>query len=434
MFSVFAFLLVLMAGVASAQNWNGGSNQPGQPYVPTNTGSNTGGTVTADALPISIDEVEVDGTELNEDQVNRLSIERDQEFSVKVTFQGTASHDNIVGNAFISGYEHDSVSDMVGPFDVEDDTTYTKTFKLTLPKDLDEDSYKLRIMFSDRNGQEIFLNYNLKVDEKRHSIEISDVILYPESSIMAGSALLTTVRVENFGQRDESDIKVEVAIAALGLSASGYIDEINQGDQEETEEFYLRVPQATKAGDYEMIVTAHYNDGRDSVETVTMVHVDADSAYQDAVAPKSQIVIGSTLENVKQGDSVIFPITVTNSGKTDVAYTAAVSGAADWADVKISPTSTQVIKAGESKAFYLSIDVKDDAAVGSHVFTATISSGQQVEQLALTANVTEAASSIWATLAKVFGIAVLVALVLLAIMLVYNRMSDEDKTEPQTYY
>ncbi len=435
--SIMALLLIALSGIASAQVWNPGtswnSNQ-GTWNQPTGSTPNSGGTQSGASLPITVDEVEVDGTTLAEDQVNRLSIERSDEFKVKVTFTGTGSHDNVVIQGFISGYEHDSVSDMVGPFDIEDDTTYTKTLTLSLPKDIEEDSYKLRIMFSDRNGEEIFLNYNLKVDEKRHSIEVTDVILYPETSITAGSALLTSVRVENFGQRDENDIKVEVEILALGLSATDYIDEVEQGAQEETEELYLRIPQATKAGDYEMVITAWYNDGRDSVESTKLIHVDADASYQDSVAPKNQIVVGSTLENVKQGESVIFPITVTNTARTDVAYSLAVAGAADWADVTISPTTTQVVKAGESKTFHVRIAVKDDAAEGSHVFTATVSSGnQQVEQIALTANVIES-RSIWGTLAKVVGIAIVVVLVLFIVMAVYNRMQDGDKPEAQTYY
>ncbi|MBI4151128.1 hypothetical protein HY492_03310, partial [Candidatus Woesearchaeota archaeon] len=147
----------------------------------------------------------------------------------------------------------------------------------------------------------------------------------------------------------------------------------------------------------------------------------------------NQIVVGSTLENVKQGEAVIFPITVTNTARTDVAYSLAVAGATDWADVTVSPTTTQVIKAGESKTFHVRIAVKDDAAEGSHVFTATVSAGQQVEQIALTANVIES-SSIWGTLAKVVGIAIVVVLALFIVMAVYNRMQDGDKPEAQTYY
>jgi uncharacterized membrane protein len=392
------------------------------------------------ALPMSIDRVEVDGTHIDVNQVNRLSIERDQEFKVKVEFTATQELDNVMGQAFITGYEHkgEEPYDIVGPFSIEANTTYTKTFTLKLPKDVQEDSYKLRLVFSDRNGEEIFQNYNLKIDEKRHSIEVVDVINYPENHVTAGSALLTTVRVENFGQHDESDVKVEISIPALGISASDYIDSVNENDQESSQELYMRIPRETKAGDYEMTVTTTYNDGHDTSEKQVVVHVDGDEAYEQETQPQTQITVGSTLENVAAGQSVIFPVTIKNNGQTDVAYTLAVAGASDWADVSISPTTTQIVKAGESQAFYLSINVHKDAAVGTHVFTASVSAGTtQVEQLTLTANVTQAKSSIWATIGKVLGIALLafiVVLVVIGVIVAYQRSKDEDSTEAQTYY
>ena len=430
-FALIALFMLALASVASAQLFpgNGGNNgnQAGSAQVSQST------------LPISIDEVEVDGTTLSANQDNKLSVERNEEFDVKVTFTGTASHDNIVLQAYISGYEHVSEApyDVVGPFDVEDDTTYTKTLTMKLPKDIQEDSYKLRLLFTDRNGQEISLNYNLKIDESRHSIEVKDITLYPEASIMAGSALLTTIRVENFGQRDENDVKVQVSIPALGLSASDYIDSIDQNDEEETEELYLRIPRETKAGDYEMLVVVTYNDGHDTVESSKVVHVDADDAYTADQTPKTTLTVGSQLENVKQGSQVIYPLTIANTGKTDVSYSVAVSGASDWSDVTISPTSTQVIKSGESKTFYIGVNVKDDATVGTHVFTATVTAGNsQIEQIALTANVMKN-SSAWATIGKVAGIlfiALIVMLVILGILVGYNRMKDNEPAQPQTYY
>ena len=392
------------------------------------------------ALPLTIDEVKVDGTSLDEDQNNRLSIDRDESFKVKVTLTATADRDNIVGQVFITGYEHEAdepIWDMVGPFDIEADTVYTKTFTLSLPEDVDEDSYKLRVMLSDRNSDEVFQNYNLKIDEQRHSLKITDVILYPENSITAGSALLTTVRVENFGQRDEDDVRVEVSIPALGKTVTDYIDEVESNEQEETEELYIRIPRETEAGDYEMIVTVDYNDLRDTVEKSVVVHVDSDETYVATQQPVTTITVGSELENVNQGESVIFPVTITNSGNTDTAYTVAVAGASDWATVKISPTSTQIVKAGESNSFYLSIGVNKDASEGTHVFTATVSTADgEVEQIALTANVIKS-GSILGTIGKVFGIAliaVLIVLIIVGLVAGYNRMRGDETDESQTYY
>jgi len=396
-------------------------------------------TAGAFALPMTIDEVEVDGTEVQPNQVNRLGVERNEEFTVKVTFTATADHENVVGQAFITGYEHadEEPSDRIGPFDIEGNTTYTKRFQLSLPRDMDEDGYKLRVMFTDRNSGALIQEYNLKIDEPRHSVDIADVILFPEKSITAGSALLTTVRVENFGQNDEDDVKVTIEIPQLGLSATDYIDEIDSNDVEESEELYVRIPRETKAGDYEMIVTVEYNDGRDQSQKSVVVHVDGDAAYADSQQPKTEITLGNEHIQVMQGEAAIYPVSVKNNGKTDVAYTISVAGTSGWAEVTVSPMTTQIVKAGESKTFNVRIAVDDNAAVGAHVFTATVAGGNEQKQLALTADVTKAKSGIWATIGKVLGIALIafiVVLVVIGIIVAYQRNKDENVTEPQTYY
>lgn len=393
------------------------------------------------ALPMSITKVEVDGTSLQPDQVNRLSIDRNEEFTVKVTFDATADADNLVGQAFIAGYEHveEEPSDIDGPFDIEGNTTYTKKFTLSIPRDMIEDSYKLRIMFTDRNTGALIQNYNLKIDEPRHSVDINDVILYPEKSITAGSALLTTVRVENFGQKDEDDVKVTIEVPQLGLSATDYIDSIDSNDIEESEELYLRVPRETKAGDYELIIKVEYNDGRDESTQSAVIHVDGDVAYEATTQPQTAITAGNTLLSVPAGESVIFPMYIKNSGQTDVAYTLTVAGTSGWAESTVSPMTTQIVKAGESKQFNVRLAVDQKAAVGTHVFTATISAGdEQVEQIALTADVTKAKSTIWSTIGKVLGIALIafiVVLVVIGIIVAYQRSKEDgNSTEPQTYY
>jgi uncharacterized membrane protein len=390
------------------------------------------------ALPITIDEVKVDGTELQPDATNRLSIDRGEEFDIRITLSGTALHEDIVAQALIAGYEHDDsgLSDIVGPFKVEANTTYTKKLTLTLPEDIDEDSYKLRLMFTDRNSEEVIENFNLKIDKERHDVVVDDIILYPQNTVDAGSALLVTVRAENFGDKDEDDVRVRVSMPELGVSATDYIDEIESDDTEETEELYLRIPRETPAGDYELKAVIEFNDQHDSVEKSIIVHVEGDETYVATTAPKTLITIGSTLENVEAGQSVIFPVTIANSGRTDTAYTMQVTGAQDWSEVKISPTTTQVIEAGTSKAFYLSIAVDKDASAGPHVMTATVTAGDAtVEEVALTVDVTEKKGGI----GKALGIALIVVLailVLFGIVAGISRMrADEDYVSNQeTYY
>ncbi len=226
------------------------------------------------AVP-TIDRVEVDDTTLSQNQVNYLSVETGSTIMVDVWLTSTETNNNIRVEAFITGTENDDVSDSTDLFHVEPNATYKKTLTLVLPADSDEDKYSLRIIVSDRNGQERIQNYNLILDEPRHDLAIEDVVFYPENSVTAGQALLTTVRVENFGQKDENDVKVQVSIPALGVSATDYIDSIDSDDQEDTEEMYIRIPTSAKTGEYQVKIDVWYNDGHDSISKTMLVNIDA---------------------------------------------------------------------------------------------------------------------------------------------------------------
>jgi len=230
--------------------------------------------VTASALPV-IDKVEVDGTTVFENQINRLSIEAGDKFDVDVWLTATERSNNVRVEAEIIGYEHEDIEDETDLFDVEANTTYKKTLSLNIPADAEEDSYKLRITVSDRNSPAVLRTYNIVLDLPRHKLAIEDVVIFPESTVTAGQALLASVRLENLGDKDEEDVRVRVSVPELGIAATDYIDEIESDDEEETEEMYMRVPSDAKAGDYQMLVTVTYNDGRDTLSTTKVISVKA---------------------------------------------------------------------------------------------------------------------------------------------------------------
>jgi hypothetical protein len=50
----------------------------------------------------------------------------------------------------------------------------------------------------------------------------------------------------------------------------------------------------------------------------------------------------------------------------------------DWATIRMSPGNLVVVNPGETKAVYIYATAKEDAAVGSHEFSAVIKSGNTV--------------------------------------------------------
>jgi len=401
------------------------------------------------ALPVAIDEVEIDDTTVNPGDTTRLNLERGNEFTVDVKLSAFEDVSNVEVEAFITGYEYNDdsssrLSDVTSVFDMEANVTYVKHLKLSLPTDADRDDYKIRVLVSDRYGDEILENYNIKLDAARHQITITDVILSPAGEVRSGSALLATVRLENYGQDSEDDVKVTASIPALGVSSSDYIDEIKDDKQKDTEELYMRIPRCAAAGRYDLVVDVAFNRGRDHDKRTLPIVVTQDDtckAQQPAQPnqPTTMITLGTQLQNAAAGETVSFPLTLTNSGATARSYTVTISGA-DWADIQLSPASTVVVDAGKSQTINVFATVKEDTAVGPHTMTATVSAGtDKLQDLTLTTNVSEPKTSGWDTFKKVL-IAVLIVLVVLLVILGViigiSRMKggDDDDAKSQTYY
>lgn len=216
------------------------------------------------AIPVNVTRVEIDDHAIQPDQSNRLDVLRDNKVDFEVQLEASEDIDDVEVTVFVSGFEHNtalSLSDKVGPFDMDANVTYRKNLQITFPDMVQEDNYKVRVIVTDRDGQEVIENYNIKMDVQRHDLQVVDAVFTPSRQVQAGQALLTSVRVENYGERDEEDVKVTVSVPALGISASDYVDEIESDDAKETEELYLRVPKCTKPGVYDLTIDVKYNDG-----------------------------------------------------------------------------------------------------------------------------------------------------------------------------
>lgn len=213
------------------------------------------------AIPISVDRVEINDIEITEGQTNRLDLERGMEHEIEVILTPSQNVDDVEIEVFISGFEHNDrlrLADHIGPIDMDANVTYIERLYVKFSDFVDEDDYRLRLIITDRNNDEIVINYPIKVDVARHDLKIVDVLFTP-NKVKAGQALLAVVRVENFGERDEDDVKVMINIPEIGVSASDYIEEIEADEEEESEELFLKIPKCTEPGIYEVQVIVEYN-------------------------------------------------------------------------------------------------------------------------------------------------------------------------------
>lgn len=394
--------------------------------------------VTAAQIPIHSGDVSVefDDITLSASQDNRLSIERGDEYEIRVRFTPYEDITSAQVRAEIDGYEFSDVDDISAktqPDDYKANVTYNEDIKLRIPDDLDKDDYKLRVTIGDKYSNVLVLEYNLKIDVPRHALSINDVVLNPSTSVRAGSALLATVRVENKGEKTESDVRVTVEVPGLGISATDYIEKIdNDDEEEETEEIFLRVPRCAKAGVYDVNVNVEYQKLRYKISKQKSITVLEDETCTEETQPKTTITLGNQAQNVAPDQTAIFPVTVTNTNKNSRTFTLSVQQA-DWATVAVSPTSVMIVPGGTTQTVFVNVQPNDDAPDGAHTLVATIASGSDfAEELRFTTMVVNQKGSSSVGLLEIVLIVLVVLLVIIGLVLLIALTREKEQTE--TYY
>lgn len=393
----------------------------------------------ATALPIEIGTVEFDDVVLSENSVNRLSVERGEEYELEVRFTPTQNLDDVEVRAFISGFEFndiEDISDHSAIFDADENVTYVKRLNLKIPNDVDEDDYKLRVLISDRFNDEFIANYNFHIDVPRNAIEIEDIVFNPGNAVKSGSALLTTVRVENKGERDQDDVRVTVSIPGLSVTATEYIEEIENGadgntEEEETEEIFIRIPKCAKPGNYDVTVDVEYNQRRHKVTERATINVLEDETCNEDDKQQTTITLGNQVQNVIGGQTAVYPITLTNAGRTSKTFTVGIQNN-NWATVSITPTSTMVVPAGQTQTVFVNVQPGEDTPAGAHSLMATVKSGDHTQELTLTATIAEQEQSALKGAFEIILVILVVLLVIVGIVLIIGHLKGKEQTE--TYY
>ena len=397
----------------------------------------------AAAADFDISKVEVNDITVTESG-DAVFVEADSNIDVEVYVQGNGSSDDVRVRAWIGGYEYGSIEDKTEIFEVENNVDYRKTLTLHIPKDIDaSDDYTLHVeIFDDDNS--VDKDFTLRVQEKRHFLDIQDVILRPSSQVEAGRVLFTTVRVENLGDKKEEDIQINVAIPELGVSSRDYIDELvsienTDDDDEETSassnEIFLRVPKDARTGDYEVSVEVSYNRGHDVVRAKTLVHVEGVSGVglDDTI-----ISVDSQSKSVNTGEQTGYRVMVANMGEEVQRYSLEVSGENLWATSRVDPLFVTV-RPGETGELNALLTVKESAPQGRNSFVAKVRSGDQlVKEISLTADVNDGSLNFGdgtrKALTVVFGVLV-VLLIILGLVVAFNKMKgDEGEGEEGTNY
>lgn len=398
------------------------------------------------AIPVVVQEVKADGTVVRENSTTRLSIDRGQEFDVRVELYSTQRLTNVEVEAFIAGHSFndvDKISDTTPVFDMEPNVVYAKKLRLTLPSRADQDNYKLRIVVADRDGSSSVHDYNLRVDAVRNMIVIRDILLNPSDYVQAGRSLLASVRIKNFGQQSEDSIKVTVSIPELGLSGVDYINRDLESDESTTsEEILLRIPSCAREGIYTVRATAEYHDLEKITSMEKQIRIVSGTCQEiqnrpSTTSPPSGTIIAldSNVHDLARGvGGAIYTVSITNNENSVNSYTLTLSGTEGVVTSRISPSNVLVIGPGQTKSAYIYLSALDQARLGPVTFSLIVNSrGETIKELPIVANIVDSGRPTNISLPKVLeAVLVLLLLVFIAVgiaVVMQNKGKRKNKEE-----
>ncbi|MCM2325252.1 MAG: hypothetical protein NDI94_02225 [Candidatus Woesearchaeota archaeon] len=406
--------------------------------------------------------VKVNGRIVKNDVTVLKAFERGEELDVEIEFTSLQDAEDVQIFAYLAGYHRskahsEDIFDLTSTFDTEASVSYRKTLSLRLPDDFEYDTgdeLKLRIEIADKFHTGFSRVYNLKVEPQRDSVVIQDIVLDPDSAVMAGRGLFSSVRVRNMGEDTEESLRIEVSMPSLGLKATEYIDELEADESTTSEDMFLRIPACADAGTYVVRATVSYADGDEEIVKEEKIEVVEDENCGANVGTgtgtsgtdKTVVTVPGKQDVVKGTTGSVYPIIIQNNGATDRSYELKVSGLDSWATFRMDPGAFVIMKAGETKTVYLYVTPKEDAQPGEKIFMVGVETSGDSKQIPLTANVVEGEKTSGSfsfgkmdmKSALEIGLVVLVVLlIILGLIVGFNKLKgseEKDEVSGQTYY
>ncbi len=403
--------------------------------------------VSASAAPISaaVEYVDVEGTRLDPTGQSTLREEfrRGDDMNVRVRISAGELVEDATLTVFISGYEFDTISDSVSISRLQEDRALTRELDISLPDDMEDGEYKMRVMLTDRDSETLVQEYDIALGLDRNELSISDVIFYDSQEVRAGDSLYAIIRARNMGYNDLDDVRASFEIPELGISTADYMSKLEEGRSKSSPELFLRIPSDAEAGTYDAELSLSYRGGRYETTRNYEIEVVEDEPREPDEKPKTEISVPKDPQSVTVGETAVYPITVKNLASSSRTYTFNVESGEEWGEFKLDPSSMVTVEGNSEETVYLRAKPKIGIE-GRRSVVLSVSDGEDTKQIALQADVeprdVEEPDGAFRRGLEIGLIVLVVLLVVVGLVVAFTRLAsreddeDEDDEETQTYY
>ncbi len=285
----------------------------------------------------------------------------------------------------------------------------TETFTFRVPADMDDGTYKLVVKaFSDDLGEnrectdtssdfssnKYFTNVDVKREtDKGKLIAIDNIDVKPQQAT-CGDTVLLAADVFNVGNKDQDQVKINIANSDLKLSQDYEIkNNLDIGDKQRVS-FSFVLPQGLQNKAYVLALSSQYDyrngEYRESSDESTQVPltVIGCTSAAPAIGTTSKIasISASLASSAKAGQDIVIESTITNTGSTGMDYVVNPTGFESWASLKSVSDKLISLASGQSKDVTLTFTANKDAS-GENDFTLEVRSGSNLETKRIAVNV-----------------------------------------------
>ncbi|MBI2630458.1 hypothetical protein HYW76_05130 [Candidatus Pacearchaeota archaeon] len=375
------------------------------------------GALASNDLDVAISSVTIDGIEVTSGNQNIVIGQLAGEtIPLEIVFHSDTNASDARIKAWIAGYRTD-IAQSTKRMNLIDGSTYSELLSLRLPSDTEpSEEYTLYVRIETKT--ESYENsYHLNLQRDSYKLSILDVDA--SKTVNVGSNLAINVVLKNIGYENLDDTFVIASIAELGVEKKAYFEDLLSLDDEDRRDsaerqLFLRIPENTKTGIYELSVRAYNSDVSETQKlTIAVVGVEENTKVIAPIQSK-EIAAGQTGE---------YDLIVVNSGSKVGIYTV-VPEAAEGVIVSVqNPMIT--VPAGQTGTVKVSVK---GVTEGTHLFSVNVNSDEApVTKVTFSAVVAKKAfTGNVAILTVILAITFVVLLVVLIVLLTRKpRKTDE---------